>query len=967
VNVQRLAGLLQHLGAEPDERDLLDTLWLAQYVQAGPGHGQQARPGHSGFRAAGDPEPIPPLASHVGPPGKLSATERSYPIHARSPAQAPLSGGLRASALRAPEMPALGGRLALAKALRPLRRSAPSPSRLLLDEEATANRIANEGIWVPALTPAPVRWLELALIVDGYESMAIWRKLVADLRGLLENLGAFQDLRVWLLDHGQRGAAGLELRRWPNGPSARSPRELIHPAGRRVIAVLTDCLGPRWQDGSARQLLATWASRGPVAILQPLPQRLWEFSHERPVSVRLCATSAALPNARLKCRPTASDPMSEPARAVPVPVFEIGPAWLASWSRLLVAAGESNVDAMAIMVDGNTPPQARELPVRKQDLTPRQRVRRFRAVASPDAIRLAEYLSAAPISLPVIRLVQGVMLDRAAGSSQLAEVFLGGLLQRKTADIGVDPDEVLYDFLPGVRELLLERLRQRDALCVLRAVSDFVQAHFGQARDFRALLAGVDTGDFVVSPDSIPFAEVAAQVLGFYGGPHESAAMVLSAALTGTSGELPGIVRAANLLAPDRDPPVRGKAWTNQFEQALSQVRLADVRSRRRPLVCPYCYHAFAESEIKYRCSGRASVGRKPCPEKPDPVLQKMFGLNEPLPPVFSASGQRETASCPTCDQPTRIQVCPVCHSQLPADFRKVQGRIVAMIGPSESGKTAFMTVLIHELRGEAGEILNSTTIGADYTTLERYAQQFERPLYENSEPVRRTVTIGQQSVEPLVFRLTVEQPRRRLPASHHQLLMSFADSAGEDLASLDKVELMARYVSAADAVIVLVDPLQLPSVREQLGPGAMLPNIRDDHERPAESFDRITKLLQAGQGQAKIDKPVAIVVSKLDAVHDLLPQISLLRQPKPTTPYFDNTASQSMQQELEGLLSRWGAGEITTTAQREYSRFRYFAVSALGATPTAENPIPPGGIRPYRVTEPLLWLLSQFGLVGQQ
>jgi hypothetical protein len=47
------------------------------------------------------------------------------------------------------------------------------------------------------------------------------------------------------------------------------------------------------------------------------------------------------------------------------------------------------------------------------------------------------------------------------------------------------------------------------------------------------------------------------------------------------------------------------------------------------------------------------------------------------------------------------------------------------------------------------------------------------------------------------------------------------------------------------------------------------------------------------------------------------------------------------------------------------YSAFRYFAVSALGAEPDYRRAtVDEAGVQPFRVEEPLLWLLSRFDVV---
>src|SRR5579884_2297954 len=69
---------------------------------------------------------------------------------------------------RSPAASALPGSLNIARALRPLMRRIPSSTSFMIDELATANRIAEaqRGVWSPVLKPAPMRWLEIALVVD---------------------------------------------------------------------------------------------------------------------------------------------------------------------------------------------------------------------------------------------------------------------------------------------------------------------------------------------------------------------------------------------------------------------------------------------------------------------------------------------------------------------------------------------------------------------------------------------------------------------------------------------------------------------------------------------------------------------------------------------------------------------------------------------------------------------------------
>jgi hypothetical protein len=974
MSALRFTDLLCRLGLEPGEEDVLDALWLASHLDVRSPARAEGAVGAATPDAppreypAGGVDEAPAVRRDAEQPG-----ETEYSLHLRPVGGAPSAGGDGAVAVRAPAAPALEGQLGLTKALRPLQRKVASRQLMLLDEEATATRIAEDGLWIPALTAAPTRWLEIALVVDGYESMAIWRKTITELRSLLEGLGTFRDVRHWVLDHPGDGPARPAVRKGAES-ALRSPRELIDPAGTRAILVISDCLGPMWRSHTAQRLLASWARHGPVAIIQPLPERLWCYSHARPVAARLHAFAPGVPNGRLVCLPPRGSSLHQRANAVPVPVLELDALWLASWSRLLAASGTDPMDAMVIFAGGDPETAPGDPAAETEPRTAAKRVSDFRATASPGAVRLAEFLSAAPISLPVIRLVQQEVLHTPS-QSHLAEVFLGGLLCRHDGQKGADPDHVLYDFIPGVREILLQRMRRSDTLQTLEAVSRFVGARFGQARDFRALLFGADLGgEFLIGPDSMPFAKVAAQVLSALGGQYAQTAARLAAALPEARPSAPGADVSSPPAPEETGPAAHDRAEAPEapaipvepddteeedFAAALERISFDDRRSKQRPLVCPYCYHAFAERDIPFRCSGRADGGRTPCPPERDENQERM-GQPAMLQPVFAADGRRDVAECPTCHIPTREQVCPACHSLLPAMFRAVQGRFIALVGPSQAGKTAFMTVLIHEMKHEVGELLNSATMGADAWTQERFVTYYEWPMYEqfklNLTPPRR------DRIAPLVFRFTMN--RRRFRPHSYELLLSFADSAGEDLVSADKIELMARYLATADAVIVLIDPLQFSAVREQLRPETPMPMRARGKAEPVAVFDRITRLLQVSASQERIDKPVAIVLSKLDVLWQQLEPGHQLRRPKPMTPVFDNKDSLAMQETVRGLLERWGASAIDQAARKYYKQYRYFAVSALGVTPTADNQIPADGIQPYRVSEPFMWLLSQFGFI---
>ena len=566
--IELVAAALKAAGLDPTWEDVADTLWLAREI----GRNElTAGPAETTLDAARDDPPLPPPAPAApdGPqipqPSGEQADTRTSPAAAAAALHLPPApgtpmprGGLP---FQTPTATALPGALAVGHALRPLKRRVPSATTVVLDEEATAERVAEEDIWMPVLRPGLTRWLDLALVIDQSPSMAIWARTVEELRRLLERHGAFRDVRIWLLDTDAadgRSAlyAGTESATSNARPS--TPRELVDPGGRRLILMISDCVAPAWSSGAAQALLSLWGQTSPVAVVHMLPQRLWRYTAIETESAELRAPYPGAPNSRLEVSSwlasarreleaalaavqsadpdvpsdEATAPLGEPSSVLPVPVIALQPRWLAPWASLIAGAGGRPVPGVVTWARpwaGESPdtPQEAGLAPPASILPPAERVRRFRAVVSPAAFELAGFLAAVPLTLPIMRLVQQAMLP---GSAQvhLAEVLLGGLLERCTP-VGSDvhPDQVEYDFVDGAREILQDTVLGTDTLRVIHTVGDFVGRRAGRTQTFSSLLYALDEAP-AGSREERAFAAVTARALRQFGTSYEELARRLA-------------------------------------------------------------------------------------------------------------------------------------------------------------------------------------------------------------------------------------------------------------------------------------------------------------------------------------------------------------------------------------------------------------------------------------------------------
>jgi signal recognition particle receptor subunit beta len=460
VRLDRLQEVLAAAGYRLTPRELAELTWLAGHLPAAPPQPAVPR----------DPRPDPPEPAEPLPeraePAEVPPAETADRVPVYSVPAVPEStvdDALSTRVVRVRTSGVLAPALGMVRALRSLKRVAPSANEVELDERATAERYAECGRWLPVLRPVFAPWRDLVLVVDRGPSSVLWTELAEELHLILQRLGAFGTIRLRYLCTGADGRLGLAST--PAGRSLRRPAELIDPAGRQIVLVLSDCVGAVWQSAELHEALARWGRSGPLAILQPLPERLWGRTNLPPIRGRLRGPAPAAPNDRLSFQGYQQPWRSVPDGAVPVPVLEIAPDWLHSWAQLVTGAAPHGVDGVVAVVGAGQGPDP--VPPAPADLAPLDRVARFRAEATPEAFRLAGYLAAAPLSHAVMRVVQAAMLP-GSRLSHLAEVWFSGLLT---------PRGAVYEFVPGTRDVLLETLRKHEVEEVVDRVSTFLERH----------------------------------------------------------------------------------------------------------------------------------------------------------------------------------------------------------------------------------------------------------------------------------------------------------------------------------------------------------------------------------------------------------------------------------------------------------------------------------------------------------
>ena len=386
--------------------------------------------------------------------------------------------------------------------------------------------------------------------------------------------------------------------------------------------------------------------------------------------------------------------------------------------------------------------------------------------------------------------------------------------------------------------------------------------------------------------------------------------------------------------------------------------------------VCPFCFERIDSSRLWYQCLGR---GNTECKKEIDEARKRLTkSLRETYPTFAPPEKATGPGRCPECGGKTNLRACPECHTALPSDFADSKSPMIGLVGSKGSGKTVLMTVLVKHLKDVVGKRYDAAVrLATDnpdgHQGLSDYQANREAPLYQDRRlppPTDAQQARGGHSV-PLLVRWQQETTRLGRVIVRSTLL-SFIDTAGEDLNAVSTA-LTLRYLSVCDGLIVVLDPFALPGARARLNLPSAAINVDDD--APLDVVNNITEMLKVEhtvkKRRNKITLPVAVVFTKIDAFFPALSRENPLMAATPAVPAYHDEDGQTVHEHMLALLREWNAEDIDTLMRLNYTDYRYFGVSALGAEPDYENQkVAAGGVRPHRVEDPVLWLLAKAGTV---
>ncbi|MFE9816271.1 SAV_2336 N-terminal domain-related protein [Streptomyces sp. NPDC005773] len=461
-----LARLLRALSRVPlpdgaDASTLADAVWLAASGVVG----ENTEPSTASVADETAPDPAPGEAVAADGDTPQDVRTAGAPSTGRTELSLRRSGsdttvrGVPLSLARADPLP---DALAVGRAIQPFRRPWRRGGRNRLDIEATVEHYARGGPLVPLFRPAPEPWFEAVVVVDSSLSMSVWEETSHAVIRLLNTLGGFRAVHTWrlewqgteprVLDHHGREVLGT-----------RVPHHGSGTQGRRLVLVLSDCAARGWHTPAPWLLLREWGRQVPVALLDPLPPRLWRRSALNLPAVRVAGGRAGGHNGslrftvppRLRPREDEEQP-SGPWSALPV--VSCTPHSLGAWANTLMRADPAGCGAVLVPATGRLP-RGRTGPAPARPSDPALLAEAFVRTAPAPAVRLVVLCSVVrQLPLPLLHVLRDQAVPEAA-YADLAEVLTSGLFAVRRVP---DGDPVLALHTPA-RTYLRTHLTTHDA------------------------------------------------------------------------------------------------------------------------------------------------------------------------------------------------------------------------------------------------------------------------------------------------------------------------------------------------------------------------------------------------------------------------------------------------------------------------------------------------------------------------
>jgi len=392
-------------------------------------------------------------------------------------------------------------------------------------------------------------------------------------------------------------------------------------------------------------------------------------------------------------------------------------------------------------------------------------------------------------------------------------------------------------------------------------------------------------------------------------------------------------------------------------------------RDEMHEIVCLYCFRGCKNDRIMFRAL--EAIDAEGYYAQPDKVLDSYrakfnMGSAGELPVVLdpdhfgeSSKGYHRGVLTSLEDDfgnITNNRICPRCHNDIPMSAGFAPSTIISVVGASQSGKSVFLTSLIHTLKTITPRNFAISCTPVNNEMGRRFKLEYEDPLI--LEGILLEPTQKERQQEPLVFTFSF------LDESKPDINIAFFDVAGEGIVDTAYMDIYAAHIRSSSGIMFLVDPLQFRSVGRKIQLKNGLDYDLQYADEPTEVLSGLVEDYIYKQGGGVSNVPTAVVLTKTDLLEALGGEY-VRRNSKLFTDFthkgdFDLNEFYNIDGETDAFINNVDPN-FSNALKRRFINLGFFAVSALGSKPDGQRV---ASFAPMRVDEPFLWILYRLGYI---
>ncbi len=483
-NLKNLVTLLEKENIEIDAIELAESLWLSKYI---------TKTESDDFSTTtNNPINTPKEKQHSNPkketssPPPISKTKIVKQRRKRDASLYPINKTNNKQSLpfRTPLVRTLYKDSDLIYALRHFRQKRNSTQNHKFDEERIADYIAKTGIFRTFYQKGFEKRFSLLFVVDVSESMKIWERLINDFIRGIKNYHIFRETTIYYMPTDNREIKLYRKKGLSGGLNSNWYRNHTKDS---ITFLLSDMISKAWSSGRVLEELMEWQRYTPLAIIQMLPQRLWNGTKLIDASMgKMSSPKSFSLNSQLYSR--AEEILLHEEGNLPellkIPILNFSEKSLNAYGMMMRSVPNSQISgALFEREDFRGEYQYSK---KRLKLNSKERLRNFYRYASTQAKELLELLAVVPLSLPIIKLVQQKLLPQSS-QEHLSEVLMSSIIDREQKIDGFYQFYRGTDEEEGVREELILKIGAREAFETIAQLSEIISTH-GGVFDFIAFI-----------------------------------------------------------------------------------------------------------------------------------------------------------------------------------------------------------------------------------------------------------------------------------------------------------------------------------------------------------------------------------------------------------------------------------------------------------------------------------------------